>query len=174
MTYFISDLHFGHYNIIKYCNRPFSSVEEMDEQIIERWNKKVKPEDTVYILGDISLSKEKVALVGRLNGEKHLIIGNHDYHNLAEIKELNCFDSISYMKVINLEDKTITLCHFPVYSFIGDYMVYGHVHNNEKDESWLAVRLKPNMLNAGIEINEYVPVSFDELKENNSKFLLLQ
>ena len=169
MTYFISDLHFGHYNIIRYCNRPFSCVEEMDEQIIERWNKKVKPEDTVYILGDLALSKSKLQLVERLNGEKHLIIGNHDYHNLAEIKEMNCFDSISYMKVINLEEKTITLCHFPVYSFIGDYMVYGHVHNNEKDESWIKIRKHSNMLNACIEINGYMPATFEELKENNKK-----
>ena len=130
--------------------------------------------DTVYILGDLALSKEKVSIVEQLNGKKHLIIGNHDYHNLNQIRELNCFESVSYMKVIKLDGKTITLCHFPTYSFIGDYLIYGHVHNNENDESWLAVRTKPNMLNAGMEINDYVPVTFEELKRNNNKFVLLQ
>ena len=170
MTYFISDLHFGHYNIIRYCNRPFSCVEEMDEQIIERWNKKVKPEDTVYILGDLALSKSKLQLVGRLKGKKHLIIGNHDYHNLSDVEELNCFETISYMKVIQLDGKTLTLCHFPTYSFIGDFLIYGHVHNNEKDQSWQDVRKKSTCLNAGIEVNGYVPVSFEELKTNNQKY----
>ena len=174
MTYFISDLHFGHNNIIKYCNRPFHDTDEMDKQIVAKWNNKITNEDTVYILGDLALSKEKVSIVGQLNGKKHLIIGNHDYHNLSQIREINCFESVSYMKVIKLDDKTITLCHFPTYSFIGDYLIYGHVHNNEKDESWLAVRIKPNMLNAGIEINDYVPVTFEELKRNNNKFLSLQ
>jgi calcineurin-like phosphoesterase family protein len=171
MTYFISDLHFGHHNIIKYCNRPFGSVEDMNKQIVDRWNQKITDDDTVYILGDIALSKDNVDKVKELKGKKHLIIGNHDYHNLGQIKKSKCFESVSYMKVITLDDKTITLCHFPTYSFIGDYMVYGHVHNNENDQSWLAVRTKPNMLNAGVEINKYVPATFKELQENNAKYL---
>lgn len=174
MTYFISDLHFGHYNIIKYCSRPFLTTDEMDESIVANWNAKITDDDTVYILGDVALSKEKVSTVTRLKGKKHLILGNHDYHNLSEIEGLDCFQSVSYMKVVELDGKTLTLCHFPVYSFIGDYMIYGHVHNNEKDESWQAVRTKPNMLNAGIEINEYVPVTFEELQANNNKFLSLR
>jgi calcineurin-like phosphoesterase family protein len=143
----------------------------MDKQIIEKWNSKITDEDTVYILGDIALSKDKVSLAQKLNGKKHLILGNHDYHNLHKIRELNCFQSVSYMKIINLDGKTLTLCHFPTYSFIGDYMIYGHVHNNEKDESWLEVRVKPNMLNAGIEVNDYLPATFEELVQNNSKYL---
>ena len=171
MVYFISDLHFGHENIIKYCNRPFDSTAEMDEELIKKWNEKVKPEDTVYVLGDIALSKFKVDLIVRLNGKKHLIIGNHDYHNLKVIKNLKCFNSISYMKVIKHKGKTLTLCHFPTYSFIGDYLIYGHVHNNEKDESWLAIRKNPQTLNASVEINGYAPVTFEELVENNKIYL---
>jgi calcineurin-like phosphoesterase family protein len=96
------------------------------------------------VLGDIALSKTKVPLASQLNGHKHLIVGNHDYHNLKDIKKLNCFESIKYMDVINLDGKIITLCHFPVYSFIGEYMVYGHVHNNEKDECWINIRKSSN------------------------------
>ena len=169
MIYFISDLHFGHYNIIKYCNRPFKNTDEMDNQIIDRWNEKVTNADTVYILGDVALSKSKIHLVERLNGKKHLILGNHDYHNLSEVENLNCFQTISYMDVIEIEGKVITLCHFPMYSFIGDYLIYGHIHNNEKDESWIEIRKHSNMLNACVEINGYIPATFEELKENNKK-----
>ena len=75
------------------------------------------------------------------------------------------------MEVILLNDKILTLCHFPTYSFIGDWLIYGHVHNNEADKSWLEIRRCQNTLNAGCEINNYVPVTFEELKENNKMFL---
>ena len=171
MIFFTSDLHFGHSNIIKYCKRPFVDTKEMDEEIIKKWNKKVAKNDTVYILGDIALSKESLFLVKKLNGKKHLIIGNHDFYLLDEIYKLKCFESINYMEVILLNDKILTLCHFPTYSFIGDWLIYGHVHNNEADKSWLEIRRCQNTLNAGCEINNYVPVTFEELKENNKMFL---
>lgn len=173
MVYFISDLHLGHKNIINYCNRPFLSVEDMDKQIVERWNMKVGIHDKVYILGDITLEEEKVSTIKELNGEKHLIIGNHDYCYLDKIVELKCFKSISYMEIINLDGKIITLSHFPMPAFIGEYLIYGHVHNNFKDKNWKMVRKKPNTLNACVEINDYEPVTFDELKNNNKKIVSL-
>ena len=79
MIFFTSDHHFYHTNIIKYCNRPFQSVEEMNEEMVKRWNSVVNPGDTVYYLGDFSLAKRPVEVfVPRLNGEKHFIMGNHD------------------------------------------------------------------------------------------------
>ena len=75
--YFTSDHHFGHENIIKFCDRPFRSVEEMDQTLIERWNEKVKPEDEVYHLGDFSLAKDpqRVSdILDSLKGTKYLII----------------------------------------------------------------------------------------------------
>lgn len=170
MTYFTSDLHFGHYNIIRYCQRPFENTDEMDEAIIAAWNNKVKEDDEVYILGDIALKSAKVALANRLNGKKHLIIGNHDYHNLESIAEIP-FESVSFMKVIKEQGKTLTLCHFPTYSFIGDYLLYGHVHNNESDASWIAVRKNENALNVCMDVNGLVPVTLDELIENNRVYL---
>lgn len=86
--YLTSDHHFGHKNIIAYEDRPFTTVEEMDEFMIQRWNETVKPGDTVYHLGDFALvNLERIAaLLKRLNGRKILILGNHDRaaHRMAE------------------------------------------------------------------------------------------
>jgi len=76
--FFTSDTHFGHKNILKYCNRPFVNVEEMDEVMIERWNGRIGKNDSVYHLGDFSFSSNPKTYFERLNGKKILIIGNHD------------------------------------------------------------------------------------------------
>lgn len=80
MIFFTSDLHLGHENCIRLCNRPFSSIEEMDETLIENWNHKVTGKDTVYILGDLIYRSQKPPeeYLRRLRGKKHLILGNHD------------------------------------------------------------------------------------------------
>jgi calcineurin-like phosphoesterase family protein len=80
--FFTSDSHFGHANIIKYCNRPFSSVAEMDREMIEQWNKVVTMYDTVYHLGDFCFSAH-APYFNQLNGNKFLILGNHDTLNNA-------------------------------------------------------------------------------------------
>lgn len=79
-VWFTSDLHFGHANIIKYCNRPFDSVDEMNEALITYWNETVAPTDHVWVLGDVFMGKkaETMPLAKRLHGEKFLIPGNHD------------------------------------------------------------------------------------------------
>lgn len=79
-TFFTSDQHFGHANIIKYCDRPFSDVPEMDEAIIARWNETVGPEDEVWVLGDYAMGDRARGLsyLSRMNGTKFLVSGNHD------------------------------------------------------------------------------------------------
>ena len=79
-VWFISDTHFGHAKVIEYCNRPFANIQEMDKELIKRWNAKVKSRDLVWHLGDFALAnKEYVAeIVSKLNGEIRLIKGNHD------------------------------------------------------------------------------------------------
>ena len=81
MTYFISDLHFGHRNILRFDCRPFSTIEEHDEYLINQWNDTVGTDDDVWILGDISWysALKTVNILKRLNGKKHLCIGNHDH-----------------------------------------------------------------------------------------------
>lgn len=81
MRWFTSDLHFGHRNVIAYCDRPYNSVTEMNEKLIEQWNSQVSPEDEVYFLGDFGINKKKcteLELVQKLNGKKYIILGNHD------------------------------------------------------------------------------------------------
>lgn len=77
--YFVSDLHFGHRNVINYCDRPYAHVDEMNKEIVRIWNETVKPEDEVYVLGDFSLNPKQAEIwTPALNGIKHLITGNHD------------------------------------------------------------------------------------------------
>src|SRR4051812_27561867 len=79
-TWFTSDLHFGHRNIIGYCDRPFRDVDAMDAALVERWNEVVAPDDIVWVLGDVAMGRieRSLALVGGLHGTKHLVAGNHD------------------------------------------------------------------------------------------------
>lgn len=79
-TYFTSDLHFGHFNVINYCNRPYKNIDEMTKDLIKIWNETVNDGDTVYVLGDFSLNKKWSAqIVPLLKGNKILVSGNHDY-----------------------------------------------------------------------------------------------
>lgn len=79
--WFTSDIHFSHANVIEYCDRPYKSIQEMDEAIIKQWNSQVKPEDEVYFLGDFGINVKTAIdsnLVKSLNGKKHIVMGNHD------------------------------------------------------------------------------------------------
>ena len=86
-TWLTSDPHFWHLNVIRYCNRPYTTVEEMNEKLILNWNKVVGPDDIVYVLGDFSLASRAVeTILPRLNGRKKLILGNHDFPHPAHQK----------------------------------------------------------------------------------------
>lgn len=116
MIYFTSDLHFGHKNILKHDNRPFHTIEEMDETIIERWNKTVANDDVVYVLGDISWYDEDKTydIYGGLNGNKILVTGNHDR---IRGKVRNCFTSIFDYKRISVDETKIIICHYPIHFY---------------------------------------------------------
>lgn len=176
-TFFIADCHFGHKNIIKYCDRPYSSVEEMDEDIIQRWNKKVHKNDKVYIIGDLFYFQidNVVSILDRLKGKLTLIRGNHDDFFLKKINPHKYFTDIEYYLEMPLRENKLTLCHYPMYSWRNSrkknsYLVFGHVHNN-KDMFWFDYYCQNDRaLNAGVDINNFEPVSFDELKQNNKEF----
>ena len=178
MIFFTADTHFGHENIIKLCNRPFSSVQEMDEAMVKNWNEKVKKDDTVYIVGDFvwkASDLEKYA--SELNGKKILIQGNHD--NWVAGGQFNkYFAKISKYQEIYVDGRLITLCHYPMLEWKNSlkagtdkvgYLIYGHIHNCVKPQYEYLFSM-PNAFNAGVEINNYAPVSFEELIENNLKF----
>ena len=145
MKYFISDTHFYHANIIKFDQRPFKTLEEMHETIIRNWNGVVKSGDDVYILGDFcwktAQDEEYQQLLKVLNGNKHLILGNHDPKNMTETQQKK-FSSVSNFKEFTDNQQHVILCHYPMPFYKSSYgqtnwMLYGHVHNLTKEAKYM-------------------------------------
>lgn len=180
MIYFTSDLHFGHRNVIRFDNRPFASADEMDETLIERWNKKVSGKDIVYILGDLSWHSDQKTceILARLHGEKILVQGNHDRVH-GQVRRF--FEEVSPYKEINLPGNIhIVLCHYPIVFFnrhhYGAYMLYGHVHNSKEfdmtEQHKKALQqqgVKCNMFNVGCMVRGYEPVTLDEIIQEEER-----
>lgn len=179
MIYFTSDLHLGHENAIKHCGRPFSSVEEMNEFIIANWNKRVHKDDIVYIVGDITLKNVGGEDFARkLKGTKILICGNHDQF-IRQPGAAELFDDIKMMDELRIDGRRVTLCHYPMIEWPGSrrdpgtkpygYLVYGHIHNGVK-EIFRHLYESENALNVGMDVNGFIPVTWDELVENNMAY----
>jgi len=118
MTYFTSDQHFGHFNIIRLSHRPFSSLDEMNETMIAKWNAKVQEEDMVYILGDLFFRAAAVEpILQRLKGRKHLVLGNHDHTWTTKVRLADYFQSVQTICEIDIGGKSATLCHYPMLSY---------------------------------------------------------
>lgn len=134
--YYTSDLHFGHKNITKFNpdTRPFQSMEEMDEKIIDSWNNTVKSGDTVYILGDVSFYKvsKTVEILSRLRGQKILIIGNHDTHHIERDEFIRSFIGMGDLMENKVDGQLMVMCHFPIYEWDqmhrGAIHLHGHTH----------------------------------------------
>lgn len=140
MNYFISDLHIGHANAIKYDGRPFSDINEMNNAIIKNWNSRVQDNDTVYILGDFIWGKEPEwqDVVRLLSGNKVLIRGNHDPRQFSNATK-QMFQEITNLKEIKDSGKHVVMCHYPIPFFRAgfsdsSYMLYGHVHRTKEYE----------------------------------------
>ena len=144
MRFFTSDTHFRHKNIIAYDQRPFESLEEMEESIIAAWNIMVSKNDIVFHLGDIAFAKPSVAasIIGRLNGKITLIRGNHDIRNgytferCAKVSP-KMFHDIADIKIIKIGEKTFVLSHYPYEDpyfgalaphMFGYWLIHGHSH----------------------------------------------
>ncbi len=168
--FFTSDLHLGHVNIIRHCSRPFSSIEEMDNELIKRWNKVVTPKDTVYILGDFAFYKDQQKTIdafNKLNGaEIHLIQGNHDKHMKAYVKEK--FTSCGPYKEIYIADSDahkqrqfIVLMHYAMRVFNKSghsaIQLFGHSHGSLPGNS--------QQLDVGVDCWDYTPCSYEQIKE---------
>ena len=165
MIYYISDTHFGDERIMRLAMRPFDSVSTMNDYIIQKWNNKVSSRDEVYILGDFAVSDGvALAILQRLNGHKHLIIGNHD-RILANA--LSYFESTCDIKKIIDKGRSVVLCHYPLLSYensiYGGYQIFGHIHNNTADMATDIQKLLPRSLHAGIDVNDFEPKTLDEL-----------
>ncbi len=133
MIRYIADQHFDSEEILAYDNRPFDSVSEMNEAMIANWNSVVRPEDLTWILGDFCAGKSERwrEILGRLNGKKALILGNHDDpQTVARIAD--CFEEIAEYREITGGNCRVILCHYPVFAhrdhYFGSVHLYGHVH----------------------------------------------
>ena len=137
--YVTSDLHLGHKNIIEYCHRPFSSVDEMDRVLIDNWNSIVTDEDIVYFLGDFCLGpRDRILKYGQqLKGHKILVMGNHDFSRKEYYEEAG-FEQVYKKRVIvhfNEFDKTIEFSHKRRPNDQTHYLnLYGHVHDKPEDD----------------------------------------
>ena len=176
MVYYTADLHLGHYNIIKHCDRPFTGIEEMDDHLITAWNSRVQKNDIIYILGDLMFrnraSPEKY--LQRMKGKKHLLLGNHDNKWVKKVDMTKYFDSVERLTEVSDGQNRYVLCHYPLMSWNhmarGSYMIHGHIHNNRETHYFELLRRMPGLLNAGVDINHFYPVGLDELIKNNENY----
>jgi calcineurin-like phosphoesterase family protein len=158
--FYVSDTHFNHRNIISYTNRPFASVDEMNEEMIRRWNEVVTDEDIVYHDGDFGFGKGLDSILDRLNGKAiYLIKGNHDrpMKLVNKIGFVDIFDAL----VVEDGDLFVGMSHYPMSEDIMkhpcDIYLYGHVHNNDAPVPW-------NHVNICVEKTDYRPVDLAWIK----------
>lgn len=166
MEWIISDTHFGHYNIIGFCNRPFQSLGAMDEAMVARWRGVVHPEDTIYHLGDVGKATGQYDLakvIARLPGRKILIRGNHD-KNPDAMRRLG-FDVVCEEMMIRCNGVNFKLIHKPQTLHTGDYILHGHIHNTtpetrlEHQHKGELVHIPYFNINMCVELWNYTPVS---------------
>lgn len=174
MIYFTADTHFGHANAVWMCERPYPNVEVMNELMITAWNERVHGNDTVYIVGDMFFRcADPESILKRLKGKKRLIVGNHDGSWMGKVDLNRYFTSVDLYLEISDGAHALTLCHYPMLTWKHarrSYMIHGHIHADTNADFWLLIQCRENVLNAGVDINGYRPVTFDELVENNRKF----
>jgi len=185
MIFFTSDQHFGHANIIKYCDRPFVDTDEMEEVMISNWNGVVGFHDVVYCVGDFSMTLvEMERVTKRLNGHKILIVGNHDHchpsHKKSSTSEKreamiqkyidSGWNEVKICDSIKIGGESVQISHFPFRKHVfkekhksfslsddGGWLICGHVH-----EKW---KTKEKMINVGVDIWNFTPVSMEAIEE---------
>ncbi len=180
-TYFISDTHFNHKNIIKYCNRPFKDIEEMNKVLIDNWNNTVTEYDTVFHLGDVALTRESdmQKIIPKLNGTKFLIKGNHDTKSLEFLK--NAGFTVLTKTPVKLKEEKLILSHIPLADKEipeGYINVHGHIHNNPlhrinptTNEMEYPKELYSEKLHINIsaDVIDFKPISLKEILECKEK-----
>jgi calcineurin-like phosphoesterase family protein len=177
----ISDTHFFHDNIIKYCSRPFTNSDEMNAVMIQNWNKVVSPNDEVYVVGDFALVKgqsheEKLQRLNnlsmQLNGKKHLIYGNHDYFTPEEYLIYGGFEEVGhgYIEVL-LNNHWFTMCHYQMTSWNsshhGSMHLFGHEHWRQqyepKHSMYEEMHWSERKFNVCADANKFTPVDINDI-----------
>lgn len=178
MTFFTSDTHWGHTNIIKYCKRPFASCKEMDACLIENWNSVVTPQDSVWHLGDFCFGEVYQAkeYIEQLNGHINFVWGNHDRAMWLLQRELQRFPDNNISKKISFEgdiagdkigEHSVVLCHYAMRvwnkSHYNAWQLYGHSHGT------LAEDPKLLSFDIGVDCWNFMPISADMVAEKLKK-----
>lgn len=158
-TFFTSDQHYDHKNIIKYCDRPFADIDEMNETLVQNHNKMVTNQDTVYHLGDFVFKSHPKEWLDRLNGKRHiLILGNHDHHRIKALHE--AFDEVYDVKMVQVQNDSIWLSHYAHLVWpqrhYGVYHLFGHSHGNVKGIK--------GSLDCGVDSHGFMPIPWEDLK----------
>lgn len=181
-VWFTADLHLGHQNIVRYCDRPYRSVEQMNTDLVTRWNDRVAPGDTVWVLGDVAMGQiaANLPLARRLHGTKHLIAGNHDRcwagHGAKAARSVPMYRDAGFATVrtsaeVELAGRRTLMNHFPYEGdshdedrFVawrptdeGEWLLHGHVHT-----TW---RQNGRMINVGVDVWDLAPVPADTIAE---------
>ena len=177
-VFMISDTHFHHEMIMKFCNRPFSSVEEMNAVMIEKWNNKVPKDGLVFHLGDFAWGgyPKWKEIRDQLNGKIILIKGNHDRKNLTKTGE-SLFEFVTPQMKIEVEGQQMYLNHYPLLCYSGTYRdrenlvwaLNGHTHIGPNSKSGLdfdRMRMAlPTQYDVGVDMNNFEPISFQEVSD---------
>lgn len=165
-VFFTADHHFHHKNIIQFCNRPFSSVEEMNREMIGNWNDTVGHKDIVYHLGDFCFGNKAEEVFSQLNGKVFVVPGNHDAwmkgYDSGYPFRTNSGSPVEILPSIYLlkgYETPIVLCHYPLRSwqgsYNGSYSLFGHEHGNLKPHGF--------SFDVGVDVWDYAPVSLERV-----------
>jgi len=189
--FYVSDLHIGHKNCLRFDNRPFKDLREQNEKLVEIWNSRVNPKDHVWILGDVlwKTDPESVETIKKLNGKKFVVTGNHDGKWLKDSSVKKLFAKIYHSYHLFFDNRRkVVLSHYPIFMYDGvlngSFHLYGHVHIDETDckfihkwrkeyEEELKIQygkdFKVNMFNVGLAVSymEWGPKTLDEILEAN-------
>jgi calcineurin-like phosphoesterase family protein len=157
--FFTSDTHFGHGGALGLYRRPFASVVEMNDVLVERWNETVGADDVLWHLGDFAIRQRPAVvadLLARLRGRKHLVTGNNDP---SATTELNAWESVQPYIEISIGSVSLVLCHYPFRSWRGMSKgwvnLHGHSHGRLKPQ--------PRQFDVGVDVWSFRPVSLDEI-----------
>lgn len=170
--FYIADMHLFHERVIKDAKRPYENVAQMHNDIIVKWNRKVGKNDIVYVVGDVASPTNEcdisnvVDILKILNGNKVLIVGNHDRESIKDFKFRKCFIDIrEYTRVVDGGVKVV-LFHFPMESWEGDKKgvvhLHGHIHNDYID-------YKKNRYNVGVDVIDFEPKTLKEIVSIHEK-----
>ncbi|MGM9713185.1 MAG: metallophosphoesterase [Prevotella sp.] len=171
--WFTSDTHFFHNKMAESGQRPFASVEEMNGELIERWNSVVHRDGTVFHLGDFCFGKPDKwhYILDRLKGRIYLVLGNHDAGHISGDVAAR-FEGVAFQMRLNVNGQKIYLNHFPFLSYSGDihgtWQLFGHIHSNLDNynitDRQRLLMLQSNQYDVGVDNNAYTPVSYRQIE----------